>query len=166
MAEKESADYFEALLSATVEKSGNPTSELGTLVSNWVTGDLFGALNKLGIGITSSPVSITHAAELLSLQIDGTISGRIAKEVFENMIESGKSPEIIVEEKGLKQVSDTGAIEAMIDEILATNVDKVEEYRGGKNKLFGFFVGQVMQKTQGKANPQVVNQLLRPKLDG
>jgi len=166
VAEKESADYFEALLSATVEKSGNPTSELGTLVSNWVTGDLFGALNKLGIGITSSPVSITHAAELLSLQINGTISGRIAKEVFENMIESGKSPEIIVEEKGLKQVSDTGAIEAMIDEILATNVDKVEEYRGGKNKLFGFFVGQVMQKTQGKANPQVVNQLLRPKLDG
>ena len=104
VAEKESADYFEALLSATVEKSKKPTSELGSLVSNWVTGDLFGALNKLGIGITSSPVSISHAAELLSLQIDGTISGRIAKEVFENMLESGKSPEIIVDEKGLKQV--------------------------------------------------------------
>ena len=82
------------------------------------------------------------------------------------MLESGKSPEAIVDEKGLKQVSDTGEIEAMIDEILAANTDKVEEYRSGKDKLFGFFVGQVMKKTQGKANPQVVNQLLRPKLDG
>jgi len=166
VAEKESADYFEALLTATVEKSGKPISELGTLVSNWVTGDLFGALKKLGVGITDSPVSIAHAAELLNLQIDGTISGRIAKEVFENMLESGKSPEGIVEEKGLKQVSDTGAIEIMIDEILAANADKVEQYRGGKDKLYGFFVGQVMKNTGGKANPQVVNQILRPKLDG
>ncbi len=166
VAEKESADYFEELLSATVEKSGKQVSELGTMVSNWVTGDLFGALKKLGKGITGSPVSIAHAAELLSLQVDGTISGRIAKEVFENMLESGKSPEVIVDEKGLKQVSDTGAIETMIDEILVANADKVEEYRGGKEKLYGFFVGQVMKQTGGKANPQVVNQLLRPKLDG
>ena len=154
------------MLAATVAKSGKSVSELGTLVSNWVTSDLFGALKKLSKGITESPVSTADAAELLSLQIDGTISGRIAKEVFENMLESGKSPESIVEEKGLRQVSDTGEIEAMIDEILADNADKVEEYRGGKDKLYGFFVGQVMKKTGGKANPQVVNQLLRPKLDG
>lgn len=165
-AEKENADYFETLLSATVEKTGKPVSELGKLVSNWITSDLFGALKKLGKTIADCPVSLEHAAELLNLQIEGTISGRIAKEVFENMLESGKSPEAIVDEKGLKQVSDTGEIEAMIDEILSTNADKVEEYRGGKDKLYGFFVGQVMKKTGGKANPQVVNQLLRPKLDG
>ena len=166
VAEKENADYFEELLAATVDKTGKGISELGTLVSNWITSDLFGALKKLGKTISDNPVSTSHAAELLGLQIDGTISGRIAKEVFENMLESGKSPETIVDEKGLKQVSDTGEIETMIDEILAANADKVEEYRGGKDKLYGFFVGQVMKKTGGKANPQVVNQLLRPKLDG
>lgn len=166
VAEKENADYFEMLLAATVDKTGKPISELGALVSNWITSDLFGALKKLGKSINESPVTIEHAAELLCLQLDGTISGRIAKDVFDIMLETGNSPETIVEEKGLKQVSDTGAIEAMIDEILADNADKVEEYRGGKDKLFGFFVGQVMKKTQGKANPQVVNQLLRPKLDG
>lgn len=165
-AEKENADYFETLLAATVEKTGKPVSELGKLVSNWVTSDLFGALKKLGKGISESPVSIEHAAELLGLQVEGTISGRIARDVFEIMIETGDSPEKIVEDKGLKQMSDTGEIETMIDEILAANADKVEEYRGGKDKLFGFFVGQVMKATQGKANPQVVNQLLRPKLDG
>ncbi len=165
-AEKENADYFETLLAATVDKTGKPISELGSLVSNWITSDLFGALKKLGKSINESPVSIEHAAELLGLQLDGTISGRIAKDVFDIMLDTGNSPEAIVEEKGLKQVSDTGAIEAMIDEILAENADKVEEYRGGKDKLFGFFVGQVMKKTGGKANPQVVNQLLRPKLDG
>lgn len=166
VAEKENADYFEELLAATVEKTGKQVSELGTLVSNWITSDLFGALKKLGKTISENPVSTSHAAELLSLQLDGTISGRIAKEVFENMLESNKSPEVIVEEKGLKQVSDTGEIETMIDGILAANADKVEEYRGGKDKLYGFFVGQVMKQTGGKANPQVVNQLLRPKLDG
>lgn len=165
-AEKENADYFETLLAATVDKTGKPVSELGKLVSNWVTSDLFGALKKLGKGISESPVSIEHAAELLGLQVEGTISGRIARDVFEIMIETGDSPEKIVEDKGLKQMSDTGEIETMIDEILAANADKVEEYRGGKDKLFGFFVGQVMKATQGKANPQVVNQLLRPKLDG
>lgn len=166
VAEKENADYFEQLLTATVEKSGKPVSELGTLVANWITSDLFGALKKLGLALSASPVSIDDAAALLSLQIDGTISGRIAKEVFENMLECGKSPHVIIEEKGLRQVSDTGAIEAMIDEILAENSDKVDEYRGGKDKLYGFFVGQVMKKTGGKANPQVVNQLLKPKLNG
>ncbi|MBL4801296.1 MAG: Asp-tRNA(Asn)/Glu-tRNA(Gln) amidotransferase subunit GatB [Emcibacter sp.] len=166
VAEKENADYFEELLGELARKTGQDKVKIATQAANWVIVDLFGALKKLSKPITDSPVSIVHGAELLALQIDGTISGRIAKDVFEIMLESGNGPEKIVEEQGLKQVSDTGAIEAMIDEVLAANQDKVEKYRGGKDKLFGFFVGQVMKKTQGKANPQVVNQLLRPKLDG
>tara|TARA_R110002073_G_scaffold324846_4_gene503194 strand:- start:3728 stop:5212 length:1485 start_codon:yes stop_codon:yes gene_type:complete len=166
VAEKENADYFEDLLEAFSQKTGKDKAELASQAANWVIVDLFGALKKAGKSITDSPVGTKDGAELLALQVDGTISGRIAKDVFEIMLESGKSPEAIVKEKGLKQVSDTGAIEAMIDEVLSTNQDKVEQYRGGKDKLFGFFVGQVMKKTQGKANPQVVNELLRPKLDG
>ncbi len=166
VAEKENADYFEDLLAAFARKTGKAKAELATQAANWVIVDLFGALKKAGRAITDSPVSAADGAELLALQVDGTISGRIAKDVFEIMLESGKNPEQIVEEKGLRQLSDTGAIEAMIDEVIADNLDKVEQYRGGKDKLFGFFVGQVMKKTQGKANPQMVNQLLRPKLDG
>ncbi len=166
VAEKENADYFEELLANLVSKTGKNKGEIASQAANWVIVDLFGALKKAGKTIGDSPVSTAHGAELLALQVDGTISGRIAKDVFEIMLESGKNPEQIVEDEGLKQVSDTGAIEAMIDEILANNQDKVEQYRGGKDKLFGFFVGQVMKQTQGKANPQVVNQLLRPKLDG
>ncbi|VAV94434.1 Aspartyl-tRNA(Asn) amidotransferase subunit B @ Glutamyl-tRNA(Gln) amidotransferase subunit B [hydrothermal vent metagenome] len=166
VAEKENADYFEDLLVELSGKTGQDKAKIATQAANWVIVDLFGALKKAGKSIIDSPISTAHGAELLALQVDGTISGRIAKDVFEIMIETGQAPEQIVEEKGLKQVSDTGAIEAMIDEILAENQDKVEQYRGGKDKLFGFFVGQVMKKTQGKANPQVVNQLLRPKLDG
>lgn len=166
VAEKENADYFEDLLAALVQKSGKDNATLASQAANWVIVDLFGALKKAGKSITDSPVSTKDGAELLALQVDGTISGRIAKDVFEMMLDTGKGPEEIVEEQGLKQVSDTGAIEAMIDEVLTANQDKVEQYRGGKDKLFGFFVGQVMKKTQGKANPQVVNELLRPKLDG
>ena len=103
---------------------------------------------------------------LVELIEDGTISGKIAKDVFADMFETGKDAATIVEEKGLKQVSDSGAIEAMIDEVIAANGDKVEEYRGGKDKLFGFFVGQVMKASKGQANPGMVNQLLRAKLDG
>jgi aspartyl-tRNA(Asn)/glutamyl-tRNA(Gln) amidotransferase subunit B len=103
---------------------------------------------------------------LVGLIEDGTISGKIAKDVFADMFETGKDAATIVEEKGLKQVSDSGAIEAMIDEVIAANGDKVEEYRGGKDKLFGFFVGQVMKASKGQANPGMVNQLLRAKLDG
>ncbi|PCJ43201.1 MAG: Asp-tRNA(Asn)/Glu-tRNA(Gln) amidotransferase GatCAB subunit B [Alphaproteobacteria bacterium] len=166
VAEKENADYFEGLLVDLSGKTGQDKAKIATQAANWVIVDLFGALKKVAKPITDSPVSIQHGAELLALQVDGTISGRIAKDVFEIMLETGDNPEKIVEDKGLKQVSDTGAIEVMIDEVLAANQDKVEQYRGGKDKLFGFFVGQVMKKTQGKANPQVVNQLLRPKLDG
>ena len=136
------------------------------LASNWMTVELFGALNKLGKSLTDSPVSPDQLGALVGLISDGTISGRIAKDVFAEMIETSGDPEAIIEEKGLKQVSDTGAIEAMIDEVINANQDKVEEYRGGKDKLFGFFVGQVMKASKGQANPGVVNQMLKAKLDG
>jgi aspartyl-tRNA(Asn)/glutamyl-tRNA(Gln) amidotransferase subunit B len=135
------------------------------LVANWLTVELFGALNKMGKTLADSPVSAEQLGTLVELIGDGTISGRIAKDIFAVMIETGTDPEVIIEEKGLKQVSDTGAIETMIDEVLAANQDKVEEYRGGKYKLFGFFVGQVMKASQGQANPGMVNQMLKAKLD-
>jgi aspartyl-tRNA(Asn)/glutamyl-tRNA(Gln) amidotransferase subunit B len=135
------------------------------LAANWLTVELFGALNKMGKELTDSPVSPEQLGSLVGLIGDGTISGRIAKDVFAEMIETSGDPEAIIEEKGLKQVSDTGAIEAMIDEVLAANQDKVEEYRGGKDKLFGFFVGQVMKASKGQANPGMVNEMLKAKLD-
>lgn len=156
VAEKEVADYFEAVAEGRDAK----------LAANWVIGELFGNLNRTGKSLGESPVSTAALGALIDLIKDGTISNRIAKEVFEEMFDTGKDAADIVEEKGLKQVSDTGAIEAAIDEVIAANPDKVEEYRGGKDKLFGFFMGQVMKATQGKANPGVVTQILRPKLDG
>ncbi|HEX9948474.1 MAG TPA: Asp-tRNA(Asn)/Glu-tRNA(Gln) amidotransferase subunit GatB [Allosphingosinicella sp.] len=151
------ARWFEALL----EKLGE---EHAQRASNWVTSDLFGALNRLGKSIEESPVTPAQAAELLRLTADGTLSGTLAKQVFEIMLETGDDPARIVEERGLKQTSDTGAIDAAIADVLAANPDKLAEYRGGKDKLFGFFVGQVMKAMQGKANPQVVNDLLRKAL--
>jgi aspartyl-tRNA(Asn)/glutamyl-tRNA(Gln) amidotransferase subunit B len=132
--------------------------------ANWVVAELFGALNRLGKGIDDCPVSPVRAAELLKLVADGTISGTIAKQVFEIMLETGEAPSKIVESRGLKQTSDTGAIDAEIDKILAANADKVAEYKSGKQQLFGFFVGQTMKAMQGKANPGVVNERLRAKL--
>ena len=136
------------------------------LTANWMTVELFGALNKRGKSLADSPVSPAALGELVGLISDGTISGRIAKDVFAEMVEGGGSAAGIVEAKGLKQVSDSGEIEAMVDEVLAANQDKVEEYRGGKEKLFGFFVGQVMKASGGQANPGMVNQLLKEKLGG
>jgi aspartyl-tRNA(Asn)/glutamyl-tRNA(Gln) amidotransferase subunit B len=164
VAEKENADYFEAVLEALYAATGKPLTEYATQVSNWVTGDLFGLLNKAGRNIMTSPVSAVQFAELQRLIIDGTISGRIAKEVFEAMFETGQAASAIVKEKGLEQVSDSGAIDAIIGSVLAANEDKVAEYRSGKDKLFGFFVGQVMKQTQGKANPGLVNEVLLKKL--
>jgi aspartyl-tRNA(Asn)/glutamyl-tRNA(Gln) amidotransferase subunit B len=154
--EQASADYFE-----TVAKGRD-----AKLASNWVTGDLFGALNKLGLDIAHSPVKAKALGELIDLIRDNTISGRIAKDVFAEMLASGKGAAAIVEEKGLRQVTDTGAIEQAVDAVLAKEAGKVAEYRSGKDKLFGFFVGQVMKATQGKANPGLVNELLRKKLAG
>jgi aspartyl-tRNA(Asn)/glutamyl-tRNA(Gln) amidotransferase subunit B len=154
-AEAETAFWFEDLLAEGVDaKQG----------SNWLMSELFGALNKLGKTLDESPVNPKQAAELLGLVADGTISGSIAKQVFEIMLETGQGAAAIVEEKGLKQTSDTGAIEAEIAKIMAANEDKVAEYRGGKDKLFGFFVGQTMKAMQGKANPQVINDLLKKML--
>ena len=136
------------------------------LCANWMTVELFGILNKQGKTLAESPVSPSALGELVGLISDGTISGRIAKDVFAEMAEGGGDPAEIVETRGLKQVTDTGAIEKMVDEVLSANQDKVEEYRGGKDKLFGFFVGQVMKSSGGQANPGMVNQLLKAKLDG
>lgn len=165
VSEQENAVYFDALMDAVVKATGKSPKDCSKQASNWMTSDLFGALNKLGKTISTSPVSPEAGAELIALIVDGTISGRIAKDVFEAMLETGKGAEAIVEEKGLKQVSDTGAIEAIIDDILAANPGQLEQYRGGKDKLFGFFVGQCMKATKGQANPAVVNQLLKAKLD-
>ncbi len=156
-AEVETARYFDALLDAGAK---------GAAASNWVTSELFGALNKLGKGIEESPVGAAQAAELLGLVADGTISGSLAKQVFEIMLETGDSAGKIVEERGLKQTSDTGAIEAVIAEVLAKNPGQLEQYRGGKEALFGFFVGQTMKAMGGKANPGVVNDLLKKALAG
>ncbi|MFC0304234.1 Asp-tRNA(Asn)/Glu-tRNA(Gln) amidotransferase subunit GatB [Rhizorhabdus histidinilytica] len=156
----ETARWFEALLDAT----GKPGAEVARAASNWLISDLFGALNRLGKAIDESPVSPKQGAELLALVADGTLSGTLAKQVFEIMLETGDDPAKIVEERGLKQTSDTGAIEAVIAEVMAANADKVAEYRGGKDKLFGFFVGQTMKAMGGKANPGVVNELLKKAL--
>jgi aspartyl-tRNA(Asn)/glutamyl-tRNA(Gln) amidotransferase subunit B len=151
----ETARWYEALLAAGAEAKAG---------ANWLTSELFGALNRLGKDIGDSPVSPAQAAALLGLVADGTLSGSLAKQVFEVMLETGNDPAKIVEEKGLKQTSDTGAIEAVIAEILAANADKVEQYKGGKEALFGFFVGQTMKAMAGKANPKVVNDLLNKAL--
>ena len=155
-AEVETAGWFDTLLSHDVDAKQ---------AANWVVAELFGALNRLGVSIAESPVSPAHGAGLLKLVADGTISGSIAKTVFEKMLETGDPAGDIVEREGLKQTSDTGAIDAKIDEILAANADKVQQYKDGKEALFGFFVGQTMKAMQGKANPQVVNERLRAKLN-
>jgi aspartyl-tRNA(Asn)/glutamyl-tRNA(Gln) amidotransferase subunit B len=154
-AEVETAHWFDALLEAGAEPRQ---------AANWVVAELFGAMNRLGQGIEDCPVTPAQAGELLGLVADGTISGTIAKQVFEIMLGTGEGAGEIVESRGLKQTSDTGAIDAEIDKVLAANADKVAEYKAGKQPLFGFFVGQVMKAMAGKANPQLVNERLRAKL--
>jgi aspartyl-tRNA(Asn)/glutamyl-tRNA(Gln) amidotransferase subunit B len=136
------------------------------LAANWVINELFGGLAKAGREIEDSPVSAEQLGGLVDLIADNTISGRIAKDVFAEMMETGQDAGAIVEAKGLKQVTDTGAIEAVIDQVMAAQADKVAEYRSGKDKLFGFFVGQVMKASGGKANPAMLNELLKTKLNG
>jgi aspartyl-tRNA(Asn)/glutamyl-tRNA(Gln) amidotransferase subunit B len=156
VAEQASALFFERVAEGRDAKAA----------ANWVTGDLFGALNRLGIGIEQSPVSPPRLGALIDLIADGTISGRLAKDVFAEMVATGADPAGIVEAKGLHQVTDTGAIATAIDAVLAAQTGKVAEYRAGRDKLYGFFVGQVMRATQGKANPALVNELLQKKLAG
>ncbi|MEG8013880.1 Asp-tRNA(Asn)/Glu-tRNA(Gln) amidotransferase subunit GatB [Sphingomonas sp. 22R3R2A-7] len=154
-AEVEAARWFDALLDAGVKPAA---------AANWTTSELFGALNRTGKDIANSPVSPAQAAELLGLIADGTLSGSLAKQVFEVMLETGDGAAKVVEDRGLKQTSDTGAIEKVIAEVMAANADKVADYRGGKDKLFGFFVGQTMKAMGGKANPAVVNEVLKSAL--
>jgi aspartyl-tRNA(Asn)/glutamyl-tRNA(Gln) amidotransferase subunit B len=156
VAERETAAFYEE-----VAKGRDPK-----LAANWVVVELFGVLNKQGVDINHSPVSAKRLGALLDLLADGTLSGRLAKEVFEIMVETGAEPKAIVEERGLVQVTDIGAIEAAVDAVIAANPDKVAEVRSGKDKLLGWFVGQVMKSTGGKANPQVLNDILRKKVMG
>jgi aspartyl-tRNA(Asn)/glutamyl-tRNA(Gln) amidotransferase subunit B len=151
------AEYFEACVALHANAKA---------VSNWIMGDLTRALNDSGTSIEGCPVTPLLLAELLKLIENGTISGKIAKTVFDEMWKSGKNPATIVQEQGLVQVSDSGAIEAIIDEILTREAGQVAEYRSGKDRLFGFFVGQVMKASKGKANPALVSELLLNKLKG
>ena len=154
VAEQSIAAFFE-----TAARGHDPK-----LAANWVTVELFAVLNKRGLDITQSPVSAAALGEMLGLIEDGTINGRIAKDGFEAMVETGATPASIVEQKGLRQVTDTSAIDAAVAAILAANADKVAEYRSGKDKLFGFFVGQVMKSMAGKGNPALVNEALKKQL--
>jgi len=167
VAEKESADFYEAALAAAQQAApGQPKSKVAVDVANLVMGDYFAALNASGKPIADFAVTATMLAELLTLQYDNTISGRLAKDVFAAMVETGRGPAAIVDERELRQVTDAGAIDGAIDAVLAAQAEKVAEYRAGKEKLFGFFVGQVMKATQGKANPALLNERLRQKLAG
>jgi aspartyl-tRNA(Asn)/glutamyl-tRNA(Gln) amidotransferase subunit B len=152
--EQATADFFEAVAAGRDAR----------LAANWVIGELFAALNRTGRSIADSPVSAESLGALLDLMADQTINGRIAKDVFEAMVETGEAPGAIVEAKGLRQVVDTGAIDAAVEAVLAGNPDKLREYLGGKDKLFGFFVGQVMKAMAGKGNPALVNEALKRRL--
>ena len=154
VAEKENATYFEEVAKGRDAKQA----------ANWVITNLFGVLNKQGINIRESPVGARNLGRLLDLIADGTVSGRLAKDVFELMVETGKGPDAIVEQRGMKQITDTGPIEAAVEKVMADNPDKVADYRGGKDKLMGWFVGQVMKATQGKANPGICSEILKKKL--
>ncbi|WP_213979997.1 Asp-tRNA(Asn)/Glu-tRNA(Gln) amidotransferase subunit GatB [Sphingomonas sp. dw_22] len=163
-ADVETARWFEALLAESARIQAKGENQVARAAANWLISDLYGALNRLGKDVDESPVSPIQGAELLALAADGTLSGPLAKQVFEIMLETGQSAPAIVEERGLKQTSDTGAIEAVIAEVLAKNPNQLEQYRGGKEALFGFFVGQTMKAMAGKANPAVVNELLKKAL--
>jgi aspartyl-tRNA(Asn)/glutamyl-tRNA(Gln) amidotransferase subunit B len=156
-ASREIAEYFDACVALYPQVK---------TVSNWVMGDLLRALKEDNREIADCPVTPGLLADMLKLIENGTISGKIAKTVFDEMYKTGKEPAKIVEEKGLVQVTDTAEIEKIIDDVLAKESAQVEAYRSGKDKLFGFFVGQVMKASRGKANPALVNEILLNKLSG
>jgi aspartyl-tRNA(Asn)/glutamyl-tRNA(Gln) amidotransferase subunit B len=162
-ASRELADYYEAVLRES--GAGRPGLE-PKLAANWVMGELAAALNKDGLEVGSGKLPAARLAGLLQRIADQTISGKIAKEVFEAMWASGAAADTLIEEKGLKQITDTSAIEKAIDEVMARNPGQLADFRAGKDKLFGFFVGQVMKATGGKANPAQLNELLKKKLPG
>ena len=154
VSEKEISNYFEEVVKNSDKK----------LAKNWIMGDLFASLNEKNISISESPVTSNKMAKLINSISSGIISGRTAKEVFEIMKETGDEPNKIIESKGLQQKSDPKELEKIIDKVVSENKDKVDQYKSGKDKLFGFFVGQVMKASGGKANPQLVNEILKKKL--
>jgi aspartyl-tRNA(Asn)/glutamyl-tRNA(Gln) amidotransferase subunit B len=158
VAERESADFHETVLAKLKDKVRD-----GKLAANWVINELFGRLNKEGRDIAASPVSAEQLGTIVDLIGEGTISGKIAKDLFEIVWQEGGDPRALVEARGMKQVTDLGAIEKVVDDIIAANPDKVEQARA-KPQLIGWFVGQVMKASGGKANPQAVNDLLKAKL--
>src|SRR2546430_15495667 len=158
VAERESADFYETVLAKLSDKKRD-----GKVAANWVINELFGRLNKEGRDISSSPLSAGQLGTIVDLIGEGTISGKIAKELFEIVWQEGGDPRALVETRGMKQVTDVGAIEKGVDDIIAANPDKVEQARA-KTQLIGWFVGQVMKASGGKANPQAVNDLLKAKL--
>ena len=153
-ADKETSDYFEKVAKNSDVK----------LAITWVSGELFAVLNKHGLSIKDSPVSAENLTKLILLIMNNTISGRIAKDLFEIMLKDSRDPKVLVEEKGMVQESNIGELEKIIDKVLQSNQDKVSEYKSGKDKLFGFFVGSVIKESKGKANPALVNELLKKKL--
>ena len=158
VAERESAEFYEAVLAGLANRTRD-----GKLAANWVINELFGRLNKEGRDITGSPVNAEQLAAIVDLIGDGTISGKIAKDLFEIIWQEGGDPRALVEKRGMKQVTDLGANERLVDDIIAANPDKVAQARA-KPQLMGWFVGQVMKSSGGKANPQAVNDLLKSKL--
>ncbi len=156
VSEKEISDFYEEVAKLSDKK----------LAATWMMGDLFAMLNNKGLNISNSPITAKNFAELIQSIKSGEISGRIAKEVFEIMVQSGDNPKKIIESKGMKQQSDPKELEKMINEILTKNKDKVDQYKAGKEKLFGFFVGEVMKLSGGKANPQLTNEVLKKLLKG
>ena len=157
VSDKNNAEFFDKIIAKN--KKRNPKN-----VANWIIGELFALLNKNNLEIKSSPIKAEDLGELIDYIEDQTISGKIAKNVFEEMFKTKKTAKDIIEKQGLKQITDTGAIETLIDKVLENNKDKVDEYKSGKEKLFGYFVGQVMQETKGTANPGIVNDILKKKL--
>ena len=152
----ETSKYFEEVIKDADVK----------LSTNWITGELFAVLNEKNLEISQSPISAINLSKLINLIKDGTISGKIAKTVFEEMIVGDQDPQKIIEAKGLKQESDPKALEELIEKVIQNNADKVAEYKSGKDKLFGFFVGQAMKESKGKGNPQLINKILKEKLNG
>jgi aspartyl-tRNA(Asn)/glutamyl-tRNA(Gln) amidotransferase subunit B len=166
VAEKEAADYFEVFMGEVSQRTKLPLPRVSLDCANLMGTELYGLLNKASKGIEESPISAVQLAGLQELKLDGTLSGPLVKKVLERMFETGRDARDIVEAEGLKQVTDTGAIEAVVDQVMAANPEKLAEIRGGKDKLMGWFVGQVMKAAGGKANPGVVNEILKRKLAG
>jgi aspartyl-tRNA(Asn)/glutamyl-tRNA(Gln) amidotransferase subunit B len=150
------ADYYEAVVQESACEA--------KLCANWIVGDLLGALNKASLDISQSPIEARRLAGLLKRIADNTISGKIAKQIFDTLWENSQTADEVIDEQGLRQITDTGAIAAIIDEIIAANQKQLEQYRGGNEKVFGFFVGQIMKAMQGKGNPAEINKLLKEKL--